>query len=83
MYKRQDTNPGFLYQQNTMRDALVAAINLNIFNNHCDTVCMANIAQMVNVCLLYTSMLDVTGSVDAGLTAQLSGIDTAIRVRIL
>ena len=30
------------------RDALVAAINLNIFNNHCDTVCMANIAQMVN-----------------------------------
>ncbi|HCH30419.1 MAG TPA: alpha-N-arabinofuranosidase, partial [Ruminococcaceae bacterium] len=36
-------------QQNTMRDALVAAINLNIFNNHCDTVCMANIAQMVNV----------------------------------
>ena len=44
-----DTNPGFLYQQNTMRDALVAAINLNIFNNHCDTICMANIAQMVNV----------------------------------
>ena len=43
------TNPGFLYQQNTMRDALVAAINLNIFNNHCDTICMANIAQMVNV----------------------------------
>ncbi len=43
------TNPGFLYQQNTMRDALVAAINLNLFNNHCDTVVMANIAQMVNV----------------------------------
>lgn len=43
------TNPGFLYQQNTMRDALVAALNLNIFNNHCDTVVMANIAQMVNV----------------------------------
>lgn len=43
------TNPGFLYQQNTMRDALVAAINLNIFNNHCDTVVMANIAQLVNV----------------------------------
>ncbi|MDD4849759.1 MAG: alpha-L-arabinofuranosidase C-terminal domain-containing protein [Gemmiger sp.] len=43
------TNPGFLYQQNAMRDALVAAINLNIFNNHCDTVVMANIAQMVNV----------------------------------
>lgn len=43
------TNPGFLYQQNTMRDALVAAINLNIFNNHCDRVKGANIAQMVNV----------------------------------
>ena len=43
------TNPGFLFQQNTMRDALVAAINLNIFNNHCDTVVMANIAQVVNV----------------------------------
>lgn len=43
------TNPGFLYQQNTMRDALVAAVNLNIFNNHCDTVVMAAIAQMVNV----------------------------------
>ena len=43
------TNPGFLYQQNTMRDALVAAVNLNIFNNHCDTVVMANIAQLVNV----------------------------------
>ena len=43
------TEPGFLFQQNTMRDALVAAINLNIFNNHCDTVVMANIAQMVNV----------------------------------
>ena len=43
------TNPGFLYQQNTVRDALVAAINLNIFNNRCDTVVMANIAQTVNV----------------------------------
>ena len=43
------TNPGFLYQQNSMRDAVVAAINLNIFNNHCDTVIMTNIAQMVNV----------------------------------
>lgn len=43
------TNPGFLYQQNTMRDALVAAVSLNIFNNHCDTVVMANIAQVVNV----------------------------------
>ncbi|MDE7262685.1 MAG: alpha-N-arabinofuranosidase [Oscillospiraceae bacterium] len=43
------TNPGFLYQQNTMRDALVAAVSLNIFNEHCDTVVMANIAQTVNV----------------------------------
>ena len=43
------TNPGFLYQQNTMRDALMAGINLNIFNKHCDRVKMANIAQMVNV----------------------------------
>ena len=43
------TNPGFLYQQNTMRDALVACLSLNIFNKHCDRVKMANIAQMVNV----------------------------------
>ena len=43
------TNPGFLYQQNTMRDALVAGITLNIFNKHCDRVKMACIAQMVNV----------------------------------
>ncbi|MCL7747668.1 alpha-N-arabinofuranosidase [Halalkalibacter alkaliphilus] len=43
------TNPGFLYQQNTLRDAIIASINLNIFNNHCDRVHMANIAQVVNV----------------------------------
>ena len=43
------TNPGFLYQQNTIRDALVAGITLNIFNKHSDRVKMANIAQMVNV----------------------------------
>ncbi len=43
------TNPGFLYQQNTLRDALVAGINLNIFNNHCSRVRVANIAQMINV----------------------------------
>ena len=43
------TNPGFLYQQNTMRDALVAGLSLNVFNKHCDRVKMANIAQMVNV----------------------------------
>jgi alpha-L-arabinofuranosidase len=43
------TNPAFLYQQNTLRDALVAGINLNIFNNHCSRVKMAAIAQAVNV----------------------------------
>ena len=43
------TNPGFLYQQNTLRDALVAGINLNIFNNYADRVKMTNIAQAVNV----------------------------------
>lgn len=43
------TNPGFLYQQNTMRDALVAGITLDIFNRNCDRVKMACIAQMVNV----------------------------------
>ena len=45
----EGTNPGFLYQQNTMRDALVAGINLNLFNKHSDRVKMANIAQIVNV----------------------------------
>ncbi|MGG1554215.1 alpha-N-arabinofuranosidase [Paenibacillus ferrarius] len=43
------TNPGFLYQQNTMRDALIAGINLNLFHHHSDRVRMANIAQVVNV----------------------------------
>jgi len=43
------TNVGFLYQQNTLRDAISAAVNLNIFNNHCDRITMANIAQTVNV----------------------------------
>jgi len=43
------TNPGFLYQQNTIRDALVAAMHLDIFNRHCDRVRMANLAQTVNV----------------------------------
>src|SRR5690349_19008748 len=42
-------NPGFLYQQNTLRDAMVAAVNLNIFHAHADRVRMTNIAQMVNV----------------------------------
>ncbi|MDE5993172.1 MAG: alpha-N-arabinofuranosidase, partial [Oscillospiraceae bacterium] len=45
----EGTNPGFLYQQNTMRDAVVAACNLNIFNRHSDRVVMANLAQAVNV----------------------------------
>lgn len=43
------TNPGFLYQQNTLRDALVAGINLNLFHEHSDRVQMSNIAQIVNV----------------------------------
>jgi alpha-N-arabinofuranosidase len=43
------TNPSFLFQQNTMRDAVLAGITLNIFNNHCDRVRMANLAQIVNV----------------------------------
>ena len=43
------TNPAFLYQQNTLRDAMVAALNLDIFNKHCDRVKMANIAQTINV----------------------------------
>lgn len=45
----EGTNPGFLYQQNTMRDAIVAGLTLNIFNKHSDRVKMANIAQTVNV----------------------------------
>ncbi|WP_319802288.1 alpha-N-arabinofuranosidase [Flavobacterium sp. N1736] len=43
------TNPGFLYQQNTIRDAVLAGATLNIFNNHADRVRMANLAQCVNV----------------------------------
>lgn len=43
------TNPGFLYQQNTLRDALVAALNFHIFHRHAGRVTMANIAQTVNV----------------------------------
>ena len=48
-----DTEPGAdgssLYQQNTMRDAMIAGLTLNILNNHCDRVRMANLAQCVNV----------------------------------
>lgn len=43
------TNQAFLYQQNSMRDALIAGTTLNIFNNHCDRVRMANLAQTINV----------------------------------
>jgi alpha-N-arabinofuranosidase len=43
------TNPAFLYQQNTIRDAIVAANTLDIFNRHADKVVMANIAQTINV----------------------------------
>ncbi|MGN6354740.1 MAG: alpha-L-arabinofuranosidase C-terminal domain-containing protein [Parafilimonas sp.] len=44
-----NTNPAFLYQQNSLRDALIAASSLNIFNKHCDRIRMANLAQTVNV----------------------------------
>ncbi|MDC6365882.1 MULTISPECIES: alpha-N-arabinofuranosidase [Flavobacteriaceae] len=44
-----NTNPGFLYQQNTIRDAMIAGMVLNIFNNHAQRVKMANLAQTVNV----------------------------------
>jgi alpha-N-arabinofuranosidase len=43
------SNPGFLFQQNTMRDAVLAGATLNIFNNHAERVRMANLAQCVNV----------------------------------
>jgi alpha-N-arabinofuranosidase len=43
------TNPGFLEQQNSQRDAIIAALNINIFARHADRVRMANIAQMINV----------------------------------
>jgi alpha-L-arabinofuranosidase len=43
------TNPGFLFQQNTMRDAIIASLNLNVFHAHADRVKMTNIAQMINV----------------------------------
>ncbi|HEX2861833.1 MAG TPA: alpha-N-arabinofuranosidase [Lacunisphaera sp.] len=43
------TNPGFLRQQSTVRDAVVAGLNLNIFQRHADRVTMANVAQAINV----------------------------------
>lgn len=45
----EGTNPGHLYQQNTMRDAIVAGLTLNVFHHHAERVRMANIAQIVNV----------------------------------
>ncbi|MDC7233888.1 MAG: alpha-L-arabinofuranosidase C-terminal domain-containing protein [Spirochaetales bacterium] len=45
----EGTNPGFLYQQNSIRDALSASLQLDIFHNHADRVYMANLAQAVNV----------------------------------
>lgn len=47
--QKSGTKEGVLYQQNSLRDALLAGIILNIFQQHCDRVKMANIAQMVNV----------------------------------
>src|SRR5437764_8566966 len=43
------SNPGFLMQQNSQRDSILAALNLNLFARHGDRVRMANIAQMINV----------------------------------
>lgn len=43
------TNKAFLHQQSTMRDAMIAGLTLNIFNNHADRVRMANLAQCINV----------------------------------
>jgi alpha-N-arabinofuranosidase len=48
-YPEEDPKAGALYQQNSMRDAIVAAMTLHIFQNHCERVQMANIAQLVNV----------------------------------
>lgn len=47
--QEEGSRPGFLYQQNSLRDALVAALNFNIFHNYADRVQMTNIAQMTNV----------------------------------
>ncbi|MDR1012010.1 MAG: alpha-N-arabinofuranosidase [Opitutaceae bacterium] len=43
------STPGFLYQQNSLRDAIIAALNFNIFHAHADRVAMTNIAQTINV----------------------------------
>ncbi len=47
--REPDSTPGFLYQQNSMRDAIVAALTLHIFQDHAARITMANIAQLVNV----------------------------------
>jgi alpha-N-arabinofuranosidase len=47
--QEQGSTPGFLYQQNSLRDAVVAALTLNVFQRHTDRVKLAAIAQMVNV----------------------------------
>lgn len=46
---KEGDDPGFLYQQNSLRDAMVAALNLNLFHEHADRIQMTNIAQMINV----------------------------------
>ena len=43
------TNPGFLFQQNTIRDAMVAALHFDVFHTYADRLTMANIAQTLNV----------------------------------
>ncbi len=48
-YETDPEGKGQLYQQNTIRDAMIAGLTLNIFNNHADRVRMANLAQLVNV----------------------------------
>jgi alpha-N-arabinofuranosidase len=48
-YETDPDGKGALYQQNTIRDAMIAGLTLNIFNNHADRVRMANLAQTVNV----------------------------------
>ncbi|HEX7069357.1 MAG TPA: alpha-L-arabinofuranosidase C-terminal domain-containing protein [Rhodothermales bacterium] len=47
--QEEGSTPGFLYQQNTIRDAVFAGMSLNVFNQHAERVRMANIAQTVNV----------------------------------
>ena len=43
------SNPGFLVQRNTLRDALLAALHFHVFHAHAERVKMSNVAQMVNV----------------------------------